>query len=196
MQTKETHSMDNEVVRQLDYERDKTFEVVKGDLLAERTDSIVNAANSHLAHGAGVALAISKAAGFEMIRECNDIVRKQGEVPVGEAVVTTAGRLPFKGIIHAVGPRMGEGDEHQKLVNALYSSFLKAHEKNWRSVSFPAVSSGIFSVPHDICADAYIGSVGKFWESYEDSSVRLIRLVLFEGTLLEEILRATRVQNQ
>ena len=180
-------AMDNEIVQQVDFQKGRVFEVVRGDLLAEKTDAIVNAANSYLAHGGGVALAIVKAAGFAMVEECNNIVRQQGEVPVGEAVVTTAGRLPFRGVIHTVGPRMGEGEEHSKLVKALHSSFLRAHEKNWGSVSFPGVSSGIFSVPYDICADAYLEAVGMFWETYWDSTLRLIRLVLFKGPLLEEI---------
>jgi O-acetyl-ADP-ribose deacetylase (regulator of RNase III) len=181
-------SMDNEVVRHMDFQNGRVFEVVKGDLLAETTDTIINAANSHLAHGAGVALAIARAAGFEMVQEGNNLVRQHGEVPVGEAIITTAGNLPFKGVIHTVGPRMGEGDEQTKLVRALFSSLVKAHEKKWESVSFPGVSSGIFSVPHDICADAYLEAVGMFWETYRDSTVRLIRLVLFKGPLLEEIL--------
>ena len=180
--------MDNEIVRHMDFQHGRVFEVVKGDLLAEKTDAIVNAANSHLAHGAGVALAIAKAAGFALVEEGNRIVRQQGEVPVGGAVITTAGHLPFKGVIHTVGPRMGEGDEHTKLACALFSSFEKAHEKKWGSVSFPGVSSGIFSVPHEICADAYLEAVHKFWETYQDSTVRLIRLVLFKGPMLDEVL--------
>ena len=184
--------MDNEVVRHVDFHHGRVFEVVKGDLLAEKTDAIVNAANSHLAHGAGVALAIVKAAGITMVEEGNRIVRQQGEVPVGGAVVTTAGYLPFKGVIHTVGPRMGEGDEHAKLAGALYSSFKKAHEMKWGSVSFPGVSSGIFSVPYDICAGAYLEAVSRFWEINGDSTVRLIRLVLFKGPLLEEVLGATQ----
>ena len=188
--------MDNVVVRQVGFSEGRLFEVVKGDLLAERTDAIVNAANSHLAHGAGVALAIVKAAGFSMVQEGNDLVRQQGEIPVGGAAVTTAGRLPFKGVIHAVGPRMGEGDEHAKLVEALYSAFLRAHEREWGSVSFPGVSSGIFSVPHSICSDAYLKGVKKFWDTFPDSTVRLIRLVLFEGPLLKEILNVSEVRDE
>ena len=188
--------MGNEVVWHVDFQQGRALEVVKGDLLAENTDAIVNAANSHLAHGAGVALAIAKAAGFELVEEGNRIVRQQGEVPVGKAVVTTAGRLPFKGVIHTVGPRMGEGDEQEKLVEALYSSFLRAHEKGWGSVSFPGVSSGIFSVPHNICAYAYHAAVSRFWLTYEDSALHLIRLVLFDGPLLKEVLGVSGVRDE
>lgn len=188
--------MENLVVRRMEFQQGRIFEIVKGDLLAEKTDAIVNAANSHLAHGAGVALAIAKAAGFEMVEEGNTIVRQGGEIPVGEAVVTTAGRLPFKGVIHTVGPRMGQGDEHTRLVSALYSSFKRAHEKNWGSISFPGVSSGIFAVPHQICANAYLEAVGRFWETHKDTNLSLIRLVLFEGPLLKEILRAVPGRNR
>lgn len=187
--------MASEVVRRVDFKQGRIFEVVTGDLLAERTDAIVNAANSHLAHGAGVALAIAQAAGFELVTEGNTLVRQHGEIPVGEAVVTTAGGLPFKGVIHTVGPRMGQGDERAKLVRALHSAFVIAHEKGWMSMSFPGVSSGIFSVPHDICAAAYFEAVSGFWETHGDSSLRLIRLVLFEGPLLKEVLEVSQVWN-
>ena len=75
-----------------------------GDLLAEPTEAIVNAANGHLAHGGGVAAAIARAAGPALEDEGGRIVAARGPLAVGEAVVTTAGRLPFKGVIHSVGP--------------------------------------------------------------------------------------------
>ena len=157
------------------------------DLLHEPTDAIVNAANGGLSHGGGVAAAISAAAGPELDEEGDRIVREHGRVPVGGAVVTTAGKLPFKGVIHAVGPRMGDGDEEEMIVKALWTAFLRTQERGWRSVSFPGISSGIFSVPHDICARAYLRAVRKFWADYPDTTVKLIRLVLFEGPLLEAV---------
>ena len=180
--------MDNQVVWRMDFQQGRSFEVVKGDLLSEETDAIVNAANSNLAHGGGVALAIARAAGISLIEESNRIVRERGPVQVGDAVITTAGDLPFRGVIHAVGPRMGEGNEHARLVKALTSSFRRANERGWGSVSFPGVSSGIFAVPHTLCADAYLKAVREFWNTFGDSSLRLIRLVLFEGPLLTEVL--------
>ena len=185
-------NVDNKVLRRLDFQRGRFFEVVTGDLLSEETDTIVNAANSNLAHGGGVALAVASAAGLRIVEESNRIVRERGPVPVGEAALTTAGRLPFKGVIHAVGPRMGEGDEHGKLVRALSASFNIAHEKNWASVSLPGVSSGIFSVPHTVCAAAYLEAATDFWDTTEDSTVVLIRLVLFEGPLLDEVLEVSK----
>jgi O-acetyl-ADP-ribose deacetylase (regulator of RNase III) len=132
--------------------------VVRGDLLEEPVDAIVNAANGHLAHGGGVAGIISRAAGPALQEESNRLVHERGEIPTGSAVVTGAGKLPFKGVIHAVGPRYGEGDEERKLVAALSAAFALARDKRWLSVSFPAVSAGIFSVPLDICARAYLSA--------------------------------------
>lgn len=130
-----------------EYPGGRVFEVVAGDLLAEPADAIVNAANGHLAHGGGVAAAIARAAGPALVDEGDRIVAGGGPIEVGGAVVTTAGRLPFKGVIHAVGPHLGIGREEDRLVQALGAAFRRAHERGWGSVSFPAVSSGIFAVP-------------------------------------------------
>jgi O-acetyl-ADP-ribose deacetylase (regulator of RNase III) len=166
------------------------FEAVICDLLAESTDSIVNAANGGLAHGGGVAAAISAAAGPELDRDGDALVRRQGRVPVGEAVVTTAGKLRYKGVVHAVGPRLGDGQEEAKLVSALNSAFLRAHERGWQSLSFPAVSSGIFAVPLDVCARAYVRAVREFFSEHPESSLRLLRLCVFEGPLVDILRRA------
>ncbi len=156
-----------------------------GDLLAEPSDAIVNAANGQLAHGGGVAAAIARAAGPTLTEEGDRVVRERGVIPVGEAVVTTAGTLPYKGVIHAVGPHQGLGQEEEKLEKALRSAFLRAHEQGWTSVSFPAVSSGIFAVPLEVCARAYVAAVRGFWSDQPDSSVISIRLCLFPGPLLD-----------
>jgi len=175
------------LVKKITFGGDREFSVVVHDLLKEPVDCIVNAANGMLAHGGGVAAAIAKAAGARLVEDGNARVRKDGPVPVGGAVVTTAGDLPFKGVIHAVGPRMGEGDEEDKLLNALSSAFLRAHEKGWSSLSFPGISSGIFAVPHEICARAYLKAVREFFDEYPDSSLQSIRLCLFAGPLLDAV---------
>ena len=118
-------------------------------------DAIVNPANGHLAHGGGVAGIISRAAGPALQAESDLLIQRNGTLPTGSAVATTAGKLPFKGVIHAVGPRFGEGDEEKKLLKALTAAWRCAEERGWRSVSFPAVSSGIFAVPLEVCARAY-----------------------------------------
>jgi putative ATPase len=161
------------------------FEVVIGDLLVEPVDAIVNAANGHLAHGGGVAAAIARAAGPALVEEGDRIVAERGEVPVGEAVVTTAGRLPHRGVIHAVGPYQGQGREEERLRQAIESALQRAEEKGWASVSFPAVSSGIFAVPLDVCARAYVAAVRAFFSGRDRSSVRRVRLCLMRGPLVE-----------
>jgi O-acetyl-ADP-ribose deacetylase (regulator of RNase III) len=173
------------VIAREEYPGERCFEVVVGDLLSEPVDAIVNAANGHLAHGGGVAAAIARAAGPTLEEEGDRIVVERGPVEVGDAVVTTAGRLPFKGVIHAVGPHMGVGQEEDRLVQALGSAFRCAHERGWASVSFPAVSSGIFAVPLEVCARAYVRAVRRFFTAHPDTSLRTIRLCLLQGPLVD-----------
>lgn len=97
-------------------------------------------------------------------------------------MVTTAGRLPFKGVIHAVGPRYGEGDEETKLLKALNGAFACAHERGWQSVSFPAVSAGIFAVPLDICARAYAAAARR-------SPLRNVRLCLRDQPVIDAVMQ-------
>jgi O-acetyl-ADP-ribose deacetylase (regulator of RNase III) len=156
--------------------------VVRGNLLEEPVDAIVNAANGHLAHGGGVAGIISRAAGPELQAESDLLVRKHGPFATGSAVVTTAGKLPFKGVIHAVGPRQGEGDEEEKLVRALTAAFACARERGWSSVSFPAVSSGIFAVPLEVCARAYL-------KAARACPLRKVRLCLRDQPVIDAVLR-------
>jgi putative ATPase len=163
------------------------FEAVIGDLLAEKVDAICNAANGALAHGGGVAGAIARAAGPALDRESREIVRTRGRVPAGEAVVTGAGRLPFEGVIHVVGPQWGDGDEEAKLAQALKSAFARAEERGWRSVAFPAVSSGIFAVPPEVCARAYARAAREFFTERPASPLALLRLVLREGPLADAV---------
>jgi O-acetyl-ADP-ribose deacetylase len=155
---------------------------VRGNLLDEPVDAIVNAANGHLAHGGGVAALISRAAGPAFQRECDLLIEKQGLVPTGTAVVTSAGELPFKGVIHAVGPRQGEGDEEAKLFSALASAFACAKERGWSSVSFPAVSSGIFAVPLEVCARAYL-------KAMRASPLSKVRLCLRDQPVIDAVLK-------
>jgi putative ATPase len=148
---------------------------------------IVNATNGGLSHGGGVAAAILEAAGPEFDRECTALVRNHGRIPVGQAVLTTAGKLTFEGVIHAIGPRWGDGDEGAKIVSALISAFTLAHDRGWRSLSFPAISAGIFLVPPEVCAKAYLEAVRSFYERCLDSPLRRIRLCLFKGPIVDAV---------
>jgi O-acetyl-ADP-ribose deacetylase len=155
---------------------------VQGNLLDEPVDAIVNAANAHLAHGGGVAGIISRAAGPELQAESDRLVQARGPFPTGSAVVTGAGKLPFKGVIHAVGPRQGEGDEEAKLFRALASAFACAKERGWSSVSFPAVSSGIFAVPLEVCARAYL-------KAMRAAPLSKVRLCLRDQPIIDAVLK-------
>ena len=157
---------------------------MRGILREEPVEAIVNAANGRLAHGGGVAGIIARAAGPALQEESDRIVREQGTLPAGSAVVTGAGRLPFKGVIHAVGPHQGVGREEQLLVQALGAAFERAHERGWASVSFPAVSSGIFAVPLEVCARAYVRAVREFFAAHDETSLRTLRLCLVSGPLV------------
>ncbi len=170
----------------------RRFQVVVNDLLAEPVDCIVNAANGGLAHGGGIAAIIAEAAGEALEADSARVVAQYGRIPTGQAALTTAGDLPFKAVIHAVGPRMGEGDEENLLVSALKSSFSLATGKGYTSLSFPAVSAGIFAVPASTCARAYRRAVSEYWREHLESPLSLIRLCLIHGPVLEEVRRQYR----
>jgi O-acetyl-ADP-ribose deacetylase (regulator of RNase III) len=168
----------------IDLSGGRRLHLVLGDLLRQPVDAIVNAANGQLAHGGGVAGAISRAAGAALDEESRAWVQAHGPVPTGSAAVTTAGKLPFKGVIHAVGPVMGCGDEEAKLTSAVASTLAYAHERGWCSVAFPAISSGIFRVPLEICARSYVRGVLKHLEDCPESTLAEIRIVLMDGPLV------------
>ena len=124
------------------------LELVQGDITEMETDANVNAANAQLVLGGGVAGAIKRKGGPAIQEECNRI----GGTQVGGAVITTGGNLKARHVIHAVGPRMGEGDEDRKLRDATLNSLKIAEQHQLESISFPAISTGIFGYPVDRCA--------------------------------------------
>jgi O-acetyl-ADP-ribose deacetylase (regulator of RNase III) len=129
-----------------------------------------------------VAGVLSRAAGPALQAESDRLVREAGPFPTGSAVATGAGKLPFKGVIHAVGPRWGEGNEEALLERALRSAFSVAKERGWDSVSFPAVSSGIFAVPLEVCARAYL-------KAARGSPLRKVRLCLRDQPVIDAVLK-------
>ena len=133
----------------------KQLVLVQGDITEMDTDAIVNAANKDLILGAGVAGAIRTKGGPTIQEECNRL----GGAPVGGAAITTGGDLKARYVIHAVGPRMGEGDEDRKLADATRNSLKIANEKGLASITFPAISTGIFGFPKDRCARIMLSSV-------------------------------------
>jgi O-acetyl-ADP-ribose deacetylase (regulator of RNase III) len=164
----------------------KIIRLIKGDITARNVDAIVNAANSYLQHGGGVAAAIVKKGGQMIQQQSNKI----GFVPVGSAAITTAGKLPCKAVIHAVGPRMGEGEEDMKLRKAIRASLLLASERRFRNVSFPAVSSGIYGFPKDRCANILVNESINFLldigNDKDGSILETVEFCIIDSLTLEE----------
>ena len=175
------------IVRHIELQNSRHLILANYDLLSEPVDCIVNPANGGLSHGGGLAAQIALAAGDDLENEGNEIIKKVGRIPTGEAVCTTAGKLRFKGIIHAVGPAVGQGNELELLVSAIFHSLYLAQEKNWASISIPGVSSGIFSVPLEICSKGYILGISKFLKEFPESVLKIIRICLLQGKLLDMV---------
>jgi O-acetyl-ADP-ribose deacetylase (regulator of RNase III) len=165
---------------------EKKVRVVQGDITEQDVDAIVNAANSYLKHGGGVAGAIVRRGG-QTIQEESDRI---GFTPVGEAVMTGAGRLPARHVIHAVGPRMGEGDEDAKLTSAVLSALRLAAGHGMTSISMPAISSGIFGFPKDRCADILVGTSFDFLREHPDASLELVEFCVFDDETAAHFTRA------
>jgi len=139
----------------------ETFlELTQGDITDQTTDAIVNAANSALQLGGGVAGAIRRKGGPKIQEECNKIRGTH----VGGAVITTGGNLAAKYVIHAVGPRHGEEHEDAKLKDATLNSLILADQKNLKSIAFPAISTGIFGFPKDRCATIMLSTTIAYLE--------------------------------
>lgn len=131
------------------------IELVRGDITLSDTDAIVNPSNTSLILGAGVSGSIARAGGPSIQEEMSAI----GRCPVGGAVITGAGNLPSRFVIHAVGPRMGEGNEDNKLKDATEAALALAEERNLASITFPAISTGIFGFPMERCATIMLTAV-------------------------------------
>jgi len=155
---------------------DKVLRLVQGDITELDVDAIVNAANAQLILGGGVAGAIRKKGGPSIQEECNKI----GGTTVGNAVVTGGGSLKARYVIHAVGPRYGEGDEDNKLKSATWNSLIRATEKGCKSMAFPAISTGIFGFPKDRCAKIMLTTIREFLEK-EQTSLQDVILCLYSA---------------
>jgi O-acetyl-ADP-ribose deacetylase len=156
--------------------RKTTVRLVSADLTERDVDAVVNAANSRLQHGGGVAGAIVRKGG-RIIQEESD---KVGYVPVGGAAMTTGGKLKAKYVIHAVGPSMGEGDEDNKLKKAIKSVLDLATENKLRSISLPAISAGIFGFPKERCAMILVGETAAFLKAMPDATLELVEFCIFD----------------
>ena len=151
------------------------IELIQGDITESDTDAIVNAANSFLMMGAGVAGAISAKGGPGIQEECNKI----GGCSVGDAAVTSGGSLKAKYVIHAVGPQWGEGKEDVKLRNATINSFKRAEELQLASIALPALSTGIFDFPIDRAARIILRAICDYLN--KPTRIQRVVLILFDS---------------
>jgi O-acetyl-ADP-ribose deacetylase (regulator of RNase III) len=126
-------------------------EIVEGDITLLEADAIVNAANRYLKHGGGVAAAIVRRGGIEIQKESDEYIKKHGPLKTGEVAVTGAGKLKAKYVIHAVGPVYGEEGE-EKLAEAIRNSLETADKLGLKSLAMPAISTGAYGFPLEICA--------------------------------------------
>ncbi|BAU52577.1 O-acetyl-ADP-ribose deacetylase [Mucilaginibacter gotjawali] len=172
--------------------RDK-IEIVKGDITKIKVDAIVNAANTSLLGGGGVDGAIHRAGGQAILEECRKIIARQGGCKTGEAVITTAGNMPAKFVIHTVGPVWNNGkyDEENKLTNCYKNSLQLAIANNCQSLAFPNISTGIYHFPKKEAATIAVNTVSQFLS--ETDKIKKVTFVCFDNEnyeLYENLLRA------
>lgn len=161
------------------------IETVLGDITEQAVDAIVNAANSSLLGGGGVDGAIHRKGGKEILDECRALrASKYGRgLPTGQAVATTAGRLPARWVIHTVGPVWSATEDRSALLADCHRNALAvAAELGASTVAFPAISTGVYRWPLESAADIAVATVK---EALQDSPITLVRFVLFDDNTHE-----------
>jgi len=156
------------------------IKVLKEDITTVTVDAIINAANSSLLGGGGVDGAIHRAGGSAILEACREIRNRQGQCKTGEAVITTAGRLPAKKVIHTVGPVYNGGKrlekEKQALENCYRNSLKLAEQYELESIAFPNISTGIYRFPKTLAAEIAIETVKK----HEGKHINTVLFVCFD----------------
>lgn len=165
------------------------IEIIKADITKVAADAIVNAANTSLLGGGGVDGAIHRAGGPAILEDCRKIIARQGGCRTGEAVITTAGNLPAKYVIHTVGPVWnGGGNGEEALLSACYrQSLLLAAAHGCRSITFPGISTGIYRFPKEKAAGIAARTVTEFLES--DTQLEKVLFVCFEEEYFRHLLQ-------
>lgn len=164
----------------------RRIQIVKGDITRFAADAICNAANSMLAGGGGVDGAIHRAGGPEIMKELDAIRAQIQRLPTGQAVATTAGKLPAKYVFHTAGPVYGdEDDEEAALLASCYRACLRlAEQRAVRSIAFPSISTGVYGCPVDEAAAIAVPATVE-WLENADSSLTVAAFVLFDDRTYE-----------
>jgi O-acetyl-ADP-ribose deacetylase (regulator of RNase III) len=154
--------------------------IKQGDITDMEVDAIVNAANTDLILGSGVAGSIRKRGGESIQQECDDI----GPIAIGQAVVTRAGNLKSRLVIHAAGMHLGGRVSGESLRNVVKNSLQRADEKRVRTIAFPAIGTGVGGFPADECAEIMIDTVSKHLRN-EKTSIERVYFVLFDEAIMD-----------
>lgn len=162
-----------------------TVQIEQGDITRVTVDAIVNAANSRLKHGGGVALAIVRRGGSIIQEESDEWVRQHGLVTHDHPAITGGGNLSCRHIIHAVGPVWGECDETMKLLTVVNSCLRVASDLKCTSIAFPAISTGIFGFPVKLAAECFHKAIADFSSGYSLPFLQVINLVLFDRSTFD-----------
>ncbi len=179
----------NQVLKEFNLNPSQQVQIVQGDITEEAVDAIVNAANAHLQHAAGVAGAISCKGGATIQQESYTWITAHGVVSHEQPAWTSAGSLKAKFVIHAVGPVWGEGNEDEKLRLAVTGSLRLADQLDCSSISLPAISTGIFGFPRERAARIIVNAIESYLSLNENSNLTLVRLILFDPDTVAEFLK-------
>lgn len=150
------------------------------DLFSAPVDVIVNPANGDLLHSGGVAGQCIDKGGEVIQQESARFIEEHGRLESGMVALTSAGDLPYQAVLHAVGPRMGEGHEEEKIRQAVASCLKLCSMHDWHSIAFPAISSGIFKVPVAVVAKGFFQAITSFWDARIDEPPGKIIICLTE----------------
>ncbi|AGC75781.1 O-acetyl-ADP-ribose deacetylase (regulator of RNase III) [Nonlabens dokdonensis] len=160
------------------------IKIIQGDITTVSTEAIVNAANSSLLGGSGVDGAIHRKGGTAILEACKKIKAAQGKCAVGQAVITTAGKLPAQYVIHTVGPVWNDGGcEKVQLLSQCYENAMKlAINQHSNSIAFPCISTGIYKFPKELAASTAIQTILKF---KDQKIIREVTFVCYESVDFE-----------
>jgi O-acetyl-ADP-ribose deacetylase (regulator of RNase III) len=159
--------------------------LIHGDITCSSVEAIINAANSRLQHGGGVASAIARAGGPIIQKESDDWIRSHGPLSHDTPALTSAGDLPCKYVIHTVGPIWGEGEEDKKLHTAVQSALRLADKKGFKSVALPAISTGIYGFPKDRGARVILDAIITYLDGTPDTGLSQVEITLIDKPSVE-----------